>query len=75
VKGFFPFVIDSHGGAFKIGSKSMAPPTEQVLLAGIVIVRPNYRLSGTDLWPAQGEDCIAAAVYVQENAGKFRLDP
>jgi acetyl esterase/lipase len=73
--GPFPFVIDIHGGAFRMGSKSMAAVPEAVLAAGIAVVRPNYRLSGTDLWPAQGEDCLAAAQFVLQNAGTYGLDP
>lgn len=73
--GPFPFVIEIHGGAFKIGSKDMSSPSEALLAAGIAIVRPNYRLSGTDLWPAQGEDCLAAALFVLDGAAQYRLDP
>lgn len=73
--GPFPFVIEIHGGAFKIGSKDMSSPSEALLAAGIAIVRPNYRLSGTDLWPAQGEDCLAAALFVLNGAAQYRLDP
>jgi acetyl esterase/lipase len=72
--GPFPFVIEIHGGAFKIGSKTMSAVSEEVLAAGIAVVRPNYRLSGTDLWPAQGEDCLAAARFVLDGAGGFGLD-
>lgn len=73
-EGPFPFVIEIHGGAFKIGSKTMSAVSEAVLAAGLAIVRPNYRLSGTDLWPAQGEDCLAAARFVLDGAGRFGLD-
>lgn len=73
--GPFPFVIEIHGGAFKMGSKTMAPVSEAVLAAGFAVVRPNYRLSGTDLWPAQGEDCLAAARFVLDGAEGFGLDP
>lgn len=74
-EGPFPFVMEIHGGAFKIGSKSMTPVSESLLAAGYAIVRPNYRLSGTDLWPAQGEDCLAAALFVLSKAADYRLDP
>lgn len=74
-EGPFPFVLEIHGGAFKIGSKDMSSPSEALLAAGIAIVRPNYRLSGTDLWPAQGEDCLAAAQFVLDGAASYRLDP
>ena len=73
-EGPFPFVIDIHGGAFKIGDKAMAAPAEALLGAGIALVRPNYRLSGTDLWPAQAEDCLAAARFVRNRAAEWRLD-
>ena len=72
--GPFPFVIDIHGGAFKIGSKTMSAPSEALLAAGIAIVRPNYRYSSTDIWPAQGQDCLAAARFVRDGAAGFRLD-
>ena len=72
--GPFAFVIDIHGGAFKIGSKTMSAPSEAVLAAGIAIVRPNYRYSSTDIWPAQGQDCLAAAQFVLEGAASYGLD-
>lgn len=73
--GPFPFVFETHGGAFKIGSKTMSAPSETLLLAGIAIVRPNYRYSSTDLWPAQGEDCLAALDFVLAKAADYGLDP
>ncbi len=73
--GPFPFVVDIHGGAFKMGSKSMSAPSQALLDAGIAVIRPNYRYSSTDVWPAQGEDCLAAVAFVVANAGKYRLDP
>jgi acetyl esterase/lipase len=73
--GPFPFVIEIHGGAFRMGSKTMSAPSEALLSAGIAIVRPNYRLSGTDLWPAQLEDCLAAAAFVLDRAAEFGLAP
>ncbi len=69
--GPFPLVIEIHGGAFRVGSKTMSPPSEELLSAGIAIVRPNYRLSGTDLWPAQLEDCLAATALWGQSAGGF----
>lgn len=72
--GPFPFVVEIHGGAFLMGSKTMGTPSEVLLATGIAIVRPNYRLSGTDLWPAQGEDCLAATLFVLDHAAEYRLD-
>jgi acetyl esterase/lipase len=71
--GPFPFVVDIHGGAFRMGSKTMHPPSEQVLSAGFAIVRPNYRLSDTDLWPAQLDDCLAATALVLDRAADYGL--
>jgi len=73
--GPFPFVLEIHGGAFKIGSKTMSAPSEMLLAAGMAIVRPNYRYSGTDLWPAQGEDCLAALEFALAKASDHGLDP
>jgi acetyl esterase/lipase len=73
--GPFPFVVDIHGGAFKIGSKTMSAVPQSLLDAGIAVVRPNYRYSSTDVWPAQGEDCLAAVRFVLTNAATYDLDP
>jgi acetyl esterase/lipase len=68
-------VIEIHGGAFRMGSKTMSAPSDAILSAGIAIVRPNYRLSGTDLWPAQLDDCLAATAFVRERAAEYGLAP
>lgn len=73
-EGPFPFVFEIHGGAFKIGSKTSSDVSETLLAAGIAIVRPNYRLSGTDLWPAQGEDCLLALTHVLQKVAELSLD-
>ncbi len=73
--GPFPFVLEIHGGAFRIGSKTMSTPSEELLAAGIAIVRPNYRYSSSAIWPAQGQDCLAAARFVLDGAASYRLDP
>jgi acetyl esterase/lipase len=73
--GPFPFVVEIHGGAFRMGSKTMSAPSEDLLSAGIAIVRPNYRLSDTDLWPAQEEDCLAATTFVLDRAAAYGLAP
>ncbi|MDM7930432.1 alpha/beta hydrolase [Tabrizicola sp.] len=73
--GPFPVLVMIHGGAFLMGDKTdMAIPPE-VLAAGVAVVRVNYRLSGTDLWPAQAEDCLAAIVHLQRNGVALGLDP
>lgn len=70
-----PFVVDIHGGAFKMGDKAMSSVSAQILAAGIAIVRINYRLTGTDIWPAQLDDCLAAVAFLRAKGGDYRLDP
>lgn len=70
-----PVLVMIHGGGFRSGDKSeLAVPTD-VLMAGIAVVRVNYRLSGSSRWPAQGEDCLAAIVHLQRNGAALGLDP
>ena len=73
--GPFPALVMIHGGAFLMGDKSDLPTPVEVLDAGIAIVRLNYRLSGTDPWPAQGDDCLAAIVHLQREGASLGLDP
>jgi len=60
--GPFPFVVDIHGGAFRIGDKADESVVQEILDAGIAVVRPNYRYSTDAVWPAQGDDLMAAAI-------------
>lgn len=70
-----PVVVMIHGGAFRMGDKTDLTIWPEVQEAGIAVVRVNYRLSGTDLWPAQGEDCLAAVVHLQRHGAELGLDP
>ena len=74
-EGPHPVLVMIHGGAFQTGDKSDLAPWPEVLAAGVAIVRLNYRLSGTDPWPAQGEDCLAAIVHLQREGAALGLDP
>ncbi len=69
-----PFVLEIHGGAFKLGDKTANPVQTEVLAAGIAIVRINYRFSSTAIWPAQGQDCLAAVEFLRANAAAYGLD-
>jgi acetyl esterase/lipase len=73
--GPFPVLVMIHGGAFKIGDKSDLSVPADLLAAGIAAVRVNYRLSGTDPWPAQAEDILAAIVFLQRQGAALELDP
>jgi acetyl esterase/lipase len=70
-----PILVMIHGGAFRMGDKSDLGVWPELLEAGIAVVRPNYRLSGTDPWPAQGEDLLAAIVQLQREGAALGLDP
>jgi acetyl esterase/lipase len=73
--GPFPVQVMIHGGAFMLGDKSDLAVWPELLAAGIAVVRLNYRLTGTDRWPAQGEDCLAAIVHLQREGAALGLDP
>ena len=73
--GPFAVLVMIHGGALGMNDKAEMAVPEAVLAAGIAVVRVNYRLAGTDIWPAQAEDCLAAVVYLQRNGADLGLDP
>jgi acetyl esterase/lipase len=70
-----PVLVMIHGGAFRMGDKTDLAVWPELPEAGIAVVRVNYRLSGTDRWPAQGEDCLAAVVHLQRHGAELGLDP
>jgi acetyl esterase/lipase len=73
--GSAPVLVMIHGGAFQMGDKSDLPIWPEMLEAGIAVVRLNYRLTGTDIWPAQGEDILSAIVHLQRDGVDLGLDP
>jgi acetyl esterase/lipase len=70
-----PVLVMIHGGAFKTGDKADLAIWPELLAAGIAVVRVNYRLTDTDRWPAQSEDCLAAVVHLQRKGADLGLDP
>lgn len=70
-----PVVMLIHGGAFSMGDKSDLAVWPEFLAAGIAVARVNYRLSGSDPWPAQGEDCLSAVVHLQRQGAALGVDP
>ena len=73
--GPFPVLVMIHGGGFAMGDKSDLSVPAEVLDAGVAVVRVNYRLSGTDRWPAQAEDILDAVVELQRQGAALGLDP
>ena len=74
-RGPFPVLLDIHGGGFLTGDKRQLAVPRQVLQAGIAVARMNYRLSNQARWPAQHEDVLAAAHFLQSRAGELGLVP
>ena len=74
-KGPFPVLLDIHGGGFLTGDKRQLAVPQSVVDAGIAVVRMNYRLSNQARWPAQQEDVLAAANFLQARAGELGLVP
>ena len=70
-----PFVVEIHGGAFKLGDKTSMPVQAEVLAAGIAVVKINYRFSSSAIWPAQGQDCLDAVAFLREKGPDYGLDP
>jgi acetyl esterase/lipase len=70
-----PVVVWVHGGAFMMGDKSGPQSLAALNEAGYAVAAINYRLSGTDQWPAQLEDVEAAVAYLRANAGDLGIDP
>jgi len=69
-----PLIINIHGGAFRMGTKSDGVPLDH-LSRGYAVASIGYRLSQHALFPAQIEDCKAAARWLRANAAKYGLDP
>ena len=74
--GPFPTVICIHGGAFKMGDKSMEATNAAFLVSkGYVVASINYRLSGEAKFPAQIQDCKAAIRFLRANAANYKINP
>jgi len=69
-----PLIINIHGGAFRAGSKENGVPLDY-LSRGYAVASINYRLSQHAVFPAQIEDCKAAARWLRAHASEYRIDP
>lgn len=69
-------VILLHGGAWRMGDKSMMKPFgEQLAEHGFVALAPEYRLLGEAAWPSQLVDVKTAIRWARTNATELAIDP
>jgi acetyl esterase/lipase len=74
----FPVVLFLHGGAWRVGDKSLYRGLgNRLAKSGIGVAIPSYRLMGIVLnrHPAQVEDAAEAFAWVRQHAGEFGGDP
>jgi acetyl esterase/lipase len=72
-----PLYVFIHGGGFSGGDKTSMPPAllQGCLEAGISVAAINYRLSGTDPYPAAMEDGARALQFLRHKATAWNLSP
>jgi acetyl esterase/lipase len=69
-------VVLLHGGAWRMGHRSMMHPYAALLAAsGYVAVCAEYRLVGEAPWPAQLDDVMACLDWIAENAARLGVRP
>ncbi|MGW8180471.1 MAG: alpha/beta hydrolase fold domain-containing protein, partial [bacterium] len=72
-----PLVIYYHGGGFRGGDKASLPLRllQQLHYHGISVAAVNYRLSGTNPYPAQMHDAARALQYIRLHSDQYNIDP
>lgn len=69
-------VILLHGGAWRMGDKSMMEKFGRELANhGFVALAPEYRLLGESPWPSQIEDVKASIRWTRSNAATLAIHP
>jgi hypothetical protein len=71
-----PLYVFIHPGGFRRGDKSELSPEllEACIAKGISVAAINYRLSGTDPYPAAMEDGVRAVQFLRHNAQECNFD-
>ena len=69
-----PLVIWIHGGGWQKGTKQLIGHQMYLLKHGFAVASVNYRLSRTDIFPAQIHDCKAAVRFLRKNAEQYNLN-
>jgi len=69
-----PVVLWMFGGGWMIGSKGYHVNVRDLTSVGIAVASIQYRMSSTAVYPAQLEDCRAAAQWLRLNGARYGLD-
>jgi len=73
-----PGILWIHGGGYVTGMARMIYISRAIDLVkkyGAVVVTPEYRLAGTEPYPAALEDCYAALLYLKKYADELGCNP
>lgn len=69
-------IVYIHGGGMVVGSRfDVDDAMLDAVLAGYVVISPEYRLAPEHPYPAAIEDCYAAWCWVHAHAAEFGIDP
>ncbi len=69
-----PVVLWFFGGGWRFGSKGYHVNVRDLTSVGIAVASIQYRLSNTAVYPAQLEDCRAAAEWLRVNGARYGID-
>ncbi|MDI1311079.1 alpha/beta hydrolase [Prosthecobacter sp.] len=69
-----PVVLWMFGGGWRFGSKGYHVNVRDLTSVGIAVASIQYRLSQDAVYPAQLEDCCAAAEWLRVNGARYGID-
>ena len=69
-----PVVLWIFGGCWRFGSKGYHVNVRDLTSAGIAVASIQYRMSSKAVYPAQLEDCHAAAQWLRDHGAEYGID-
>ena len=69
-----PVVLWFFGGCWRFGSKGYHVNVRDLTSCGIAVASVEYRTSNRALYPAQLEDCQAAAQWLRDHGAEYGID-
>lgn len=69
-----PVVLWMFGGCWRFGSKGYHVIMRDLTSAGIAVASIQYRMSNRAVYPAQLEDCRAAAQWLRDYGARYGID-